>query len=506
MSTWFYGLVIVAGCYVWSQRTHNKLPFPPGPKPVPLLGNIFDLTAKELWVRVTNWSRLYGDIMYIHVFGQPLVFCNTAEVAADLLDKQGAIYSDKPALVMAGDLCGCENMVAFTRYGDKSRRQRRLMNQALSANACKAYRPLIANESTSLIKHMLADPEHYLGYVRRFAGGLTLQSIYGYRAESNDDPFLMLGVDCVNILANQIASGGGIWPVDIFPFLRHLPSWAPGSGFLRKAKIWKAKMEEFVDRPYEMVKQRMREGTAVPCFVTTLLDDEKEIDAQRDFDIRWTANSMFAASTDTTITVVLHFMLAMLTKPHVLKKAQQEMDDVVGTERLPTFDDRASLPYLECIMSEVLRSSVAVPLGLPRRLMEDDMYKGMFIPKGSLVFANIWNMLRDEDLYPNADDFYPERFMAEADDALKKKRDPRNYVFGFGRRHCPGSHLIEESLWIVMATMIAVFDLSNPLNEKGKPIKPKVSFDNAVFRTPSHFKCDIRPRSQQAMQLLRLSE
>lgn len=85
-------------------------------------------------------------------------------------------------------------------------------------------------------------------------------------------------------------------------------------------------------------------------------------------------------------------------------------------------------------------------------------------------------------MYPNADAFYPERFMEPVDEATRKRRDPRNFVFGFGRRRCPGMHLIEESLWIVMATMIATFDIANPVDEKGRAIKPKVSFDNAVFR------------------------
>ena len=109
-------------------------------------------------------------------------------------------------------------MVAMTRYGDKSRRQRRLMTQALSANACKTYRPLLANESLTHIRRMVSDPSNYLAYLRWYAGGLTLQSIYGYRAESPDDPFLMLGMECVDLLSNRIASGGGIWPVDLFPF------------------------------------------------------------------------------------------------------------------------------------------------------------------------------------------------------------------------------------------------------------------------------------------------
>ncbi|KAI0691505.1 cytochrome P450 [Cytidiella melzeri] len=511
MSTVLLTFVLAAGLFLYSKRNTDKF-YPPGPKPLPLIGNIFDLTARQLWVRITNWSRLYGDIMYIHVFGQGLVFCNTAQVATELLDKKGAIYSDKPALVMTGELCGCENMVAMTPYGERFRRQRRLMTQALSANACKTYRPLLANESLTLIKRMLAEPDKYLAYLRWYAGGLTLQSIYGYRAESSDDPFLILGMECVDILSNEIASGGGIWPVDIFPFLRHLPSWAPGAGFLRKATGWRAKMEEFVDRPYELVKQRMREGTAVPCFVTTLLDDvrdDKQVDAQRDFDIRWTANSMYSASMDTTITVVSHFMLAMLTYPDVLRKAQHEMDDVVGSSRLPSFEDRASLPYLECVMSEVLRWGVPVPMGLPHRLMEDDVYDGMYIPKGTLVFANIWNMLRDESLYPDADTFSPERFLKKEEvdgEEKQKKRDPRNYVFGFGRRTCPGMHLIEESLWIVMATMVATLDLEVPVDEKGRRVKPRVSFENPIFRTPTPFRCDIRPRSEHALRLLRMSE
>lgn len=514
MNTLLVGVFVALALYAWSRSsktTASRTPVPPGPKPLPLLGNILDLTAKELWLRVTGWARQYGDIMYIHVFGQGLVFCNTYEVATDLLERQGAIYSDKPHLVMAGELCGCENMVAFTRYGESSRRQRRLMNQALGSSAVKQYRPLLANESLLLLKRILADPQDYMGYIRRYAGGLTLQSIYGYRAEANDDPMLDLGQECVSILSNEIASGGGIWPVDVFPFLQRLPLWFPGAGFKRKAIQWKAKMEEFVDRPYELVKERMRNGTAVPCFVTTLLDnirdDKGSLDPQRDFDIRWTANSMYSASMDTTITVVQHFILAMITHPEIFKKAQKELDTVVGSQRLPTFEDRPNLPYLDCVMSEVLRWGVPVPLGLPHRVTEDNVYNGQFIAEGTLVFANIWKMLRDESVYPDADAFIPERYLAPAaDEAAARRRDPRHYVFGFGRRRCPGLHLIDESLWIVMATMLATTDLSMEVDESGNVVRPAVSFDNSVFRTPTPFKCDIRPRSEQTLQLVRLSQ
>ena len=105
--------------------------------------------------------------MYIHVLGQGLVFLNTHEVAVDLMDRRGNVYSDKPHLVMAGELCGCENMVAFTRYGDKSRRQRKLMTHALGTAAVRTYRPLLEIESLSLVKRILSEPKDYLDFVRR---------------------------------------------------------------------------------------------------------------------------------------------------------------------------------------------------------------------------------------------------------------------------------------------------------------------------------------------------
>jgi len=84
-----------------------------------------------------------------------------------------------------------------------------------------------------------------------------LSVVYGYEAVSNDDKFLLLAEECVDLLANRIASGGGIWPVDIFPSLKHIPLWFPGSGFKRNAIQWKEKIEEFVDKPYEFFKTSM---------------------------------------------------------------------------------------------------------------------------------------------------------------------------------------------------------------------------------------------------------
>jgi cytochrome P450 len=492
--------------FLWARRPKSSVPLPPGPKPIPVIGNIRDLTPKQLWVTATKWSKQYGDVCYVHVFGQGLVFLCSPEAAFDLLDKRGSIYSDKPYLVMTGELVGCKRMVAFTGYGDESKRQRRLMHRALGIQTIAKYNPLVEYETKAFLHRLLLDSSNYSKNLRRYTGGLGLQVLYGYQVEKTDDEFLTLAEETVDLLANKVVSGGGIWPVDVFPSLKHLPMWFPGAGFKRSAVIWKAMVEDFVDRPYEWTKSEMRKGTAVSSFCTTLLEqDSKTADEQYEDDVKWTANSMYSGSADTTMTLMTQFILAMIMNPEVLAKAHEEIDRVVGNDRLPTFEDRPNLPYIECVMNESLRWGPSLPLSLPHRLMEDNVYRGMFIPKGSLIFGNIWAILRDEKLYPNPYVFNPDRFMEKADPEMERRRDPRNYVFGFGRRRCPGANLVETSAWLLMVCMLATLDMTKAVDDKGNIIEPKIEYDNSVFGIPNPFECSIKPRSVQAAALMRLT-
>ncbi|KAJ7803147.1 cytochrome P450 [Mycena olivaceomarginata] len=477
---------LLAFWFIWQRKSKTQAgALPPGPTPVPILGNVRDLTAKELWLTATKWAKEFGKAaspFYSReplTIGSSLIVWNSPEATMDLLDRKGSIYGDKPSLVMAGELCGCESMVAFTRYGESSRRQRKLINQAFGIQVIPSYHPLIEAETHSFIRSLVADPSNYIDHTRRYAGGLTLSVIYGYEAVGNNDKFLNLGEECVDILSNRIASGGGIG----------LPTWAPGSGFLLKAAQWKAKMEEFVDHPYNFVKASMKTGSYVPSFCSVLLEDKEKCNTQFEFDLKWTANSMYSASMDTTITVFCHFLLAMVLHPEVLAKAQKEIDTVVGRDRLPTFSDRASLPFVEALLSETYR------WGLPHRLMEDDVYRGMFIPKGSLIFGNVWAITRDETLFPNASAFLPERYLEKVDPALAKKRDPPHLRIWV--------NLVESSVWLLITAVLATLDISKAKDDFGNPIEPKIDFNNSVFRIPDKFQCDIRPRSEHALKVLR---
>lgn len=186
--------------------------------------------------------------------------------------------------------------------------------------------------------------------------------------------------------------------------------------------------------------------------------------------------------------------MAMVLHPDVFRKLQVEMDSVVGDMRLPTFEDRPALSYLECVLKEMVRWNVPVPLGMPHRLMEDNTYRKFTIPAGSSVLVNIHSILQDCDK-PN--EFIPERYINN-----NKLPNPHTVIFGFGRRICPGRHFSEESLWLISAHMIATMDINKAIDENGDVITPPLEFTTGFVSHPKPFKCSIRPRSEQAVTLI----
>ncbi|KAI0360720.1 cytochrome P450 [Trametes cingulata] len=472
------GLFAVTWLVVWRWlEGHRTANLPPGPKALPLIGNLFDITFKELWVRAASWAEQYGDVVYLRVFGQGILFLNSYEVAVDVLEKRGVAYADKPRMVMCTELCGCENITPFVRYGELLRRHRRLMHSAIGPANISAYHALMKRETCAFLKRLVESPDDYRSHIRRFIGSQTLSIIYGYRVATDDDPHLKRAAETLDLLSNHIASAGaGLWLVDIFPPLRYLPSWFPGAGFKRQAADWKARIEECADAPYQRVKEEMERGTATPCYCTMLLGTAA--DAKDELDIKWTASTMYIGQ---TLTALCQFILAMIQYPSVMRRAQDEIDVLTGGKRLPTHEDRQLLPYVGALMKECLRWAAPVPLSLPHSVMEDDVYAGMHIPKGTLAFANVWEMSRNPDIFPNADEFRPERYLEEVDEEMAKKRDPKSFVFGFGRRRCPGIHLADSSLWIAIACMLATFDFSKAKDAHGDVLEPLPAYNDASF-------------------------
>ncbi|KKA21750.1 Cytochrome P450 oxidoreductase OrdA-like protein [Rasamsonia emersonii CBS 393.64] len=334
------------------------------------------------------------------------------------------------------------------------------------------------------------------------AGAIMLKLAYNYTVEPHkNDPLIDLADTALDLFSRSAATGAYL--VDVIPALKHIPEWFPGAGFKRKAKEWRKVFIDLAERPYAFVKQQMKQGINEPSYVSQLLE-QGNLDEEEEFVIKWSSASLYGGAADTTVSSLSCFFLAMMLHPEVQRKAQEEIDRVVGTERLPGVADREKLPYIDAIVKEVLRWNPVAPMGLPHMTTEDDVCEGYLIPKGALLLPNIWGFLHDPKSYHDPMTFKPERFLEQ--DGHPPEPDPHSLAFGFGRRICPGRLLADTSLYLSIALSLAVFNIGKPLDENGKEVEPVVEMQPGVISHPAPFQTRITPRSPQHEKLVRAVE
>jgi len=292
----------------------------------------------------------------------------------------------------------------------------------------------------------------------------------------------------------------GSHPIDFIKSLEKLPLRIWGRNLASNVVRLQELLQEIKTRLHNVVRQEMDAGIARPSMLATLLEEHNH--GNHDDSIRAAAAMTYIAGADTTIISLDTFIIAMMVYPDAQKKGQEAIDNLLHGERLPQFSDRPMLPFLEALIKEVLRWRPAVPLGVPHRLVQDDEYKGYHLPKGSVIFPNVWQCMFDEDDFPEPSKFSPDRFM---DGKVLKQDfvDPHGLAFGFGRRVCPGRHLADASLWIAMATLLAVFNISKPVDENGNVVEPDLEPDlHFGFLHSRAYRAQIKPRSSAALELL----
>ncbi|KAH9834665.1 cytochrome P450 [Rhodofomes roseus] len=476
---------------------------PPGPRRIPLLGNAHQVGLAGQHKTFAEWSKRYGDVVYMRVFSKPALVLNSVEAARDLLDKRSAKYSDRPHFTLLVDMFGSDPNPALMPYGPWWRQHRVWLHAGLmDKESLSMYQPIIRSETGKLVSALIKSPDDFVAHIKRFVGGLMMEIAYGHTAVSADDELITLADTVVREAMDSGSIAGTL--VDYFPSLRCIPTWLPGGRFKRRAARIRGMMREMYDRPYEQAKAAMARGMAKPSFLTSLLENmaaDGDLTPEHEEHLKGAAIVLYTGGTDTTSAVLATFFLAMTLRPEVAKKAQNEIDRVVGSARLPDFEDRTSLPYIECILSELYRWNPPLYLGVPHRLTADDDYRRWHIPGGSMVIPNIWWMLRNPGWYSDPDAFHPERFQ-EVDSSLAEK-SPRNLVFGFGRRICPGRQLADQTLWLAIATILTMFDIRRARDAQGNEITPEAVFVSGGISHPKPFRCDIRLRSQDAAGLVR---
>ncbi|KAG6832007.1 hypothetical protein H0H92_006043 [Tricholoma furcatifolium] len=457
---------VVALAAVKATLSKKRPPLPPGPPADPLIGHIRSIPPENQDLWFYELGRTYGDVVQLRILNQSMIILNSVEAAVDLLDKRSSIYSDRPTLPVF-ELLGIADTLVFAKYGKEFRHQRRIVQQYFSNVKRPQHHPTQTFQARILAQNLLNSPDDWF---TSLTAAVIIQIAFGHTITSTEDPYFKIANECCAI-AKQIGPPGAT-PVDLFPFLRYFPSWFPGTYYATYARKSYAAYRELREYPYKQMVEKMSEGTAQPSFLFSQLDgldhDDPETAANIDR-IQAASAILFVAGADTTSSSLAFYVLAMVLYPDCQEKAQAEIDAVVGTDRLPEFDDRKNLPYLECLVQETLRWNHTAPTGIPHRVMQDDIYKDMLIPAGSIIIPNIRGMTLDEAVYKDPTKFDPSRYLPSP---AGRSEPFSTSHFGFGRRICPGRHLADDNIWIAIATTLATMKFSKAVGDDGKEITP----------------------------------
>ncbi|PIL22734.1 cytochrome P450 [Ganoderma sinense ZZ0214-1] len=466
------GYLLISLClkfYKGATRFRSRH-LPPGPPPLPITGNLFDIPKTRPWIGYRELSNEYGNLMLFRIFNQCLVIVNDAETAVDLLEKRSAKYSSRPSSVLT-KLAGWEWNMAFFPYGWSWRHHRRVVWKHYQPDAIPRYYDAQTQAARRLLALFISTPHNISENIRYGVGAAIVTTTYGLDVGGDlSDKYLSAfetGVKSIQLFL----SGTSI--LEFLPTLSYIPPWVPGAGYLRKLVEIRRATLRLRDLPWRDARDAVLSGRANgrESVVRAMMEDYACVKDKARYSFEEEAAKNVAAVSyagtvflllepfsgiDTTHGVLCNFCVAMSLYPEVQKKAQAELDAVIGQHRFPEFSDRENLPYINAIVKEIFRWNPVTPLGLARLTTSDDHYNGYFIPGGSIVMVNTWyvhsvpytatsdpilvawSILNDPQVYPDPDKFIPQRFLKDGklNPAI---RDPVAYLFGFGRRLRPCS-------------------------------------------------------------------
>ncbi|KAF2450909.1 cytochrome P450 [Karstenula rhodostoma CBS 690.94] len=448
-----------------------------------------------------KWARKYGSLYSVRLGNQLFAIVSSPGIAKDLMITQGAIFSNRKEMFIKSQIVFAGRGITATPYNDRWRKHRRIATTWLNQQAVDSYSNVLDFEATDMLHALYTDSQNGRHInPQTYAGRCSLNNMltitFGFRTDSIHHPMVTEALRLSRAFMNCTGPMSNL--VDFLPILQWLPS-----PLKSKAKALHRDLVETYGGLINEIDGRMKDGEQVPdCLAKTMLDikDEENLDH---VDMAILASAFMIGGVETTASIMQWFTALIPAYPDVQKRAQEELDRVVGRGRLPTLADEVKLPYCHAIIKEVERCHNPFWLGTPHTASSDFVYEGKLIPKDTVVVLNTWSMHHSEDRWERPLEFNPDRYFTDttlsstsANLADPYERD--HWMFGAGRRICPGMLVAEREIWLAISRMLWAFDM---VQIPEKPIDLK-EYDGMSGRSPVPFDVRLEPRFEGVGEVL----
>ncbi|MBZ3881378.1 Cytochrome P450 2C25 [Sciurus carolinensis] len=483
-------LVISLSCLLllslWRQRSRRgKLP--PGPLPLPILGNILQIDAKNIPRSLTNFSKVYGPVFTLYLGMKPTVVLHGYEAVKEALIDQGEVFSGRGSFPVPDRAHRGLGILTSNGNGWREMRRFSLMTLRNFGMGKRSIEDRVQEEARCLVEELRktksspCDPTFLLDCA---PCNVICSIIFHNRFDYRDHHFLNLLQklnENVKILSSSWLQVCNNFPVliDYFPgshrkYLKNVADMK--KYYLEKIKEHQESLD--INNPQDfidcfLIKMEEEKGNPQTEFITDALIN--------------VVHDLFGAGTETTSTTLRYGLLLLLKHPEITAKVHEEIDRVIGRHRSPCMQDKNSMPYTEAVLHEIQRYIDLVPTSLPHAVTCDIKFRNYFIPKGTTIITSLTSVLHDSKEFPNPEKFDPGHFL---DTSGKFKKSDYFMAFSTGKRICAGEGLARMELFLFLTTILQNFHLKSVVDPKDLDTTPVV---NGFFSVPPAYQISFIP-------------
>ncbi|XP_057510751.1 trimethyltridecatetraene synthase-like [Actinidia eriantha] len=484
---------------------HRKPKYPPGPKPWPIIGNL-NLVGSIPHQSFHKLSKIYGEIMQLKFGSFPVVVVSSTEMAKQILQIHGETFASRPVTAASKYISYNFSDMLWAPYGPYWRQARRIyLNELFSHKRLDSYEYIRVEERHALVSRLfslsgdkIAVKEHIVHFALTNMSRMTLGD--KYFSESQSESSSKVKFEELKEMVDEWFLLNGVSNIgDWIPWLSFLDL----QGYVKRMKALFKKLDRFHDHVIgdHKARREVQKGLGAKDMVEIVLqladDPNLEVNINSDC-VKGLLQDPILGGTDTLASTVEWAISELLKQPHLLRKATQDLDTVVGREKWVGESDMQNLPFIDAIVKETMRLHPAATLLAPHFSTHDCKIAGYDIPKGTIVFVNVWSIGRDPRYWDEPNKFLPERFLGSEIDV--KGHNFELLPFGSGRRMCPAYRLGMKMIGSTLANLLHGFNWKLPENVKPEDVDMDEQYAFTTHRAnpiiavieprlPSHLYC-----------------
>ncbi|XP_058752193.1 cytochrome P450 83B1-like [Vicia villosa] len=450
------------------HKTTKK--FPPGPKGLPIIGNLHQLDISNICLQLAQFSKIYGPIFSLKLGSRQAIVVSSSEIAKEVLKKHDHLFSDRPQLYGQQKLSYNGSEIIFSQYNDFWREIRKICVVHIFSSIRVAYYSSIRNfEVKKMIKKI---SEH------ANSSSVTNMSEVLIALSSTIICRIAFGKSYEEEGHERSRFHGMLHEFQALLMEIFLADYIPFTGWIDKLRGLHGRVDrnfkEFDEFYQEIIDEHLdpnREHSDEEVIVDVLLQLKKKRSFSFDITydiIKGVLMDMLVAATDTTSATSVWAMAALVKNPRVMRKVQEEIRNVGAKKDFLDEDDIQNFSYLKAVIKETLRMHLPAPLLVQREAREKCTISGYDIPAKTILYVNAWAIQRDSNVWENPEEFYPERFLNSSINFIGQ--DFELIPFGAGRRICPGLPMAVASLELILANLLYSFDWEMPEDLKKEDI------------------------------------